>query len=513
MIPLALARRFRPKTFSEVVGQSHVVKALQNSIARGNAHHAYLFSGTRGVGKTTLARILAKSLNCLSNNTAPEPCNRCTACLAIDEGRFFDVLELDAASHTGVDNMREILSSTNFAPVVGKNKVYIIDEAHMLSKAAFNAMLKTLEEPSAHTTFVLATTEAEKIPATIRSRCLQFNLRRLASDAIVLQLQQILAQEKIAADDIALKLLAENADGSLRDALSLLDQAIAYGNASVSLESVETMLGIGHKNTLDALLLALAEENGQKLLQCAESLDALGCNWGSILDQIARALAEATKVQLQLAAAANPVIERLAGHAPETIQLWYQITAYGRRDLPYAPSEFIGATMTLLRMLAFTLEDVPGHAITSPKTKAPATSAPLITPEKSPGKPAIEKLNESSWLKMIQSLSLTGRSAVLAHQLALRQDQGDVILCVAPSSFSAYITKASIEMLGKAISEKLGRNIQLDVQIGEGKSLAVHEKEEQQKLQQLAHEDPMLQEIQNRFSAEIIDMRRKGENI
>ena len=509
----AFARRFRPKTFAEVVGQEHVVKALQNAYLQGRVHHAYLFSGTRGVGKTTLARILAKSLNCLGN-TLPEPCNACASCLAIDEDRFFDVLELDAASHTGVDNMRDILSSTNFTPVVGKNKVYIIDEAHMLSKAAFNAMLKTLEEPPPHTTFVLATTDAEKIPATIRSRCLQFNLRRLSAEMIVAQLQRILAQEKIVADDGALTLLAENADGSLRDALSLLDQAVAYGSAQVTLEAVAGMLGLGHKSTLDNLLVALAKEDGRALLQCAESLEALGCNWQNILDRIARALTETAKVQLQLTETKDPIIKHLMVHTPETIQLWYQIATYGRRDLPYAPSEFIGATMTLLRMLAFTLEDMVTQSTPSPELPnlpTPASSMPTMPRE---AKEKAPLLDESSWLKLVKDLSLTGKAAILAYQLALQKDQGDVLSCTVPASFfnPTYMAKETLDMLGKAVSAKLGRDVRLEVNVGDGKSLAVYEKEEAQRLQQLAQQDPLLQEIQNRFSAEIVDIRRKGED-
>jgi DNA polymerase-3 subunit gamma/tau len=359
---LALARKWRPRAFADLKGQEHVVQALSNALTQGRLHHAYLLTGTRGVGKTTLARILSKCLNCETGVTAT-PCGVCSACTQIDAGRFVDLLELDAASNTGVDNMREVLDNAQYAPTVGRYKVYIIDEVHMLSKPAFNSMLKTLEEPPAHVKFILATTDPQKIPVTVLSRCLQFNLKPMPPALVAQHLGEVLEQEKVASEPAALNLLARAAAGSMRDALSLTDQAIAYGGGKIETAAVEAMLGTVRRDYLFDLLDALAANNGDALLDQARQLaergiafDAALQDLGNLLTQLALLL-HAPHANESGAMDAGIDAGRMQACAAqldaETVQLYYQIALNGRRDLPYAPDEFSGFCMTLLRMLAF----------------------------------------------------------------------------------------------------------------------------------------------------------------
>jgi DNA polymerase-3 subunit gamma/tau len=354
---LALARKWRPRTFADLKGQAHAVQALSNALTQGRLHHAYLLTGTRGVGKTTLARILAKCLNCETGVT-PEPCGVCSACTQIDAGRFVDLIELDAASNTGVDNMREVLDNAQYAPTVGRYKIYIIDEVHMLSKSAFNSMLKTLEEPPAHVKFILATTDPQKIPVTVLSRCLQFNLKPMPPALVAQHLGEVLAQENVAADPAALNLLARAAAGSMRDALSLTDQAIAYGGGKVEAAAVEAMLGTVRRDYLFDLLDALAAHDGDALLDQARQLSERGIAFDAALQDLGSLLAQlATLLHAPDALDAGPDHARMQTAAAqldaETVQLYYQIALNGRRDLPYAPDEYAGFCMTLLRMLAF----------------------------------------------------------------------------------------------------------------------------------------------------------------
>ena len=358
---LVLARKWRPKRFSELVGQEHVVRALTNALESGRVHHAFLFTGTRGVGKTTIARIFAKSLNC-EEGTSAEPCGQCSTCLDIDSGRYLDLLEIDAASNTGVDDVREVIENAQYMPSRGKFKVYLIDEVHMLSKAAFNALLKTLEEPPGHVKFLLATTDPQKLPVTVLSRCLQFNLKRLDEDQISGQIGRILAAEQIGADDSAVRQIAKAADGSLRDGLSLLDQAIAYtgsasGGGALRDDAVRTMLGTVDRTQVGAMLQALTEANGHELLKIVAALAEFSPDWNGVLDALAEALHRIQVRQLVPAAAIESDSVDADGFAqrlpPEVVQLWYQMAVNGRRDLYLAPSPRAGFEMSVLRMLAF----------------------------------------------------------------------------------------------------------------------------------------------------------------
>src|SRR3954467_8708320 len=386
-----LARKWRPRSFKELAGQEHVVTALSNALTRGRLHHAYLLTGTRGVGKTTIARILAKSLNCVTGVTAT-PCGVCAACMDIDAGRFVDLLELDAASNTGIDNMREVLDNARYMPTVGRYKVYLIDEVHMLSKAAFHSRRKTLEEPPEHVKFVLATTDPQKIPVTVLSRCLQFNLKQMPPAAIVNHLEHILREEKIPAEPEALGLLARAAAGSMRDALSLLDQAIAHGGGRIETRAVGDMLGAIGRGYLMDVLIAVAKGEAATALKTADDMQARSLSFDAALCDLASLLLKIALAQtLPDTIAEDPDGARLSELAaaidPESVQLYYQIALQGREDLPLAPDEHGGFVMTLLRMLAFrpdggaqTISPTPAKRPAA-KTQAPAAKGAAAWPE------------------------------------------------------------------------------------------------------------------------------------
>ena len=385
-----LARKWRPKTFADLVGQQHVVKALQNALDKGRLHHAYLLTGTRGVGKTTIARILAKSLNC-ENAQHGEPCGQCQSCRDIDAGRFVDLLEIDAASNTGIDNIREVLENAQYAPTSGKYKVYIIDEVHMLSKSAFNAMLKTLEEPPEHVKFILATTDPHKVPITVLSRCLQFVLRNLTPQQVADHLTHVLKTEKIVYEPAALALLGRAAQGSMRDALSLLDQAIAMGSGCVKETDVRDMIGAVDKRYLYELLTFLMEQDGTQLMQKAQEMAGNAVGFDSALNDLAMLLQRLAllKTVPGAVAADDPERERLTQLAnyfsDEQIQLYYQCVIHGKQDLPLAPDEYAGFVMTLLRMLAFApfaAKNTPQHGtIEGTQLHNPPHEAQKKTPE------------------------------------------------------------------------------------------------------------------------------------
>ncbi|NCT68098.1 MAG: DNA polymerase III subunit gamma/tau [Rhodanobacteraceae bacterium] len=385
----ALARKWRPRRFSELVGQEHVVRALTHALDSGRLHHAFLFTGTRGVGKTTIARIFAKSLNCEHGPTS-NPCGQCGACVEIDAGRFVDLLEIDAASNTGVDNVRELIENAQYTPTRGRYKVYLIDEVHMLSKAAFNALLKILEEPPPHVKFLLATTDPQKLLVTVLSRCIKFNLKRLTPEQIGGQMRHILGAEGIAFDDEGVDVLARAADGSLRDGLSLLDQAIAHGGGALHAHEVHAMLGTVERAKVRVLLDILANGDGAALLDEIERIAGFSPDFAQVLDELAGLLHRVQLLQLVPAAAAEDDAELLAlsGRIPaQDVQLWYQMAITGRRDLSLAPTPRVGFEMALLRMLAF----APAGAGTSARAAAsamPVTARP--TPVAPPSRTVAE---------------------------------------------------------------------------------------------------------------------------
>ena len=353
----ALARKWRPRKFGEIVGQDHVVRALTHALEFDRLHHAYLFTGTRGVGKTTVARILAKAMNCESRTSA-EPCGACLACRELDEGRFVDLVEVDAASRTKVEDTRELLDNVLYAPTQGRYKVYLIDEVHMLSAHSFNALLKTLEEPPPHVKFLLATTDPQKIPVTVLSRCLQFNLKRLTTDQIRGQMEAILHSEAVTFEANAVKSLARAADGSLRDGLSLMDQAIVHGGGSLGETTVAGMLGTVARQPIFAMLDALLAQDAPALLELIDAMDEHAPNYGDVLQQLLLILHHAVLGQwapeaLRRDEEADLILEISRRASPEDLQLFYQIGLIGQRDLPLAPDARVGFEMVLLRMLAF----------------------------------------------------------------------------------------------------------------------------------------------------------------
>lgn len=415
-----LARKWRPKTFADLVGQEHVVKALRNALDEGRLHHAYLLTGTRGVGKTTIARILAKSLNC-ENAVHGEPCGQCESCTQIDSGRYVDLLEIDAASNTGIDNIREVLENAQYAPTVGKYKVYIIDEVHMLSKSAFNAMLKTLEEPPEHVKFILATTDPHKVPITVLSRCLQFVLRNMTPQQVAEHLAHVLDRENVPYQPQALQLLGRAAAGSMRDALSLLDQAIAMGSGKVAEQDVRQMIGAVDKQYLFELLEGIINQNGEALLEKAQEMSARAIGFDSALAELAMLLQRLALIQTIPSALANDDPERetllrlsqaLSG---EQIQLYYQCAIHGKQDLPLAPDEYAGFVMTLLRMLAFaplaasgcnTQSQIEHTDLHSDHQKAEAEKKPFQLPKSEPiAAPAVEKEAASAKQDPVERLS------------------------------------------------------------------------------------------------------------
>ena len=424
-----LARKWRPKTFADLVGQEHVVKALRNALDEGRLHHAYLLTGTRGVGKTTIARILAKSLNC-ENAQHGEPCGVCQSCTQIDTGRYVDLLEIDAASNTGIDNIREVLENAQYAPTAGKYKVYIIDEVHMLSKSAFNAMLKTLEEPPEHVKFILATTDPHKVPITVLSRCLQFVLRNMTSQQVADHLAHVLNNENIAYEPAALQLLGRAAAGSMRDALSLLDQAIAMGSGSVAEQDVRQMIGAVDKQYLYELLAGIVNQDGEALLAKAQEMAARAIDFDSALSELAMLLQRLALIQAVPSALAHDDPERetllqlsqaLSG---EQIQLYYQCTIHGKQDLSLAPDEYAGFVMTLLRMLAFAplaadAHDVGGHIenteLHSAETGVHTAKKPLQLPQSEAAEPPVQKTSApatSSENKVAEPVSVQEKNDV-----------------------------------------------------------------------------------------------------
>lgn len=549
-----LARKWRPRAFADMVGQPHVVRALGNALDRDQLHHAYLFTGTRGVGKTTLARILAKALNC-ERGVSSTPCGQCGACLEIDSGRFVDLLEVDAASRTKVDQTRELLENVPYAPVRGRYKVYLIDEVHMFSGHSFNALLKTLEEPPPHVKFLLATTDPQKVPVTVLSRCLQFNLRRLLPEEIRGRLQQVLESEGLDHEPGALGLLARAADGSMRDGLSLLDQAIAFGGGRVTEAEVRTMLGSLSGDLGLGLIAALAETDGARLLAEVERISSLTPDFGELLKELIGLLHRIALFQQVpgLIPADDPDRERiaeLAGRlAPEDVQLYYQVALTGQQDLPLAPDPRVGFEMVLLRALAFRpagshteamrpVTPTPGpetrrqpgperRSGATPGTTLEATPPTIPFPDPPPGRttapsaagsgatagggratgtPALA--STADWHRLVNGLRVGGVASQLAHNCTLLDwTAGRLTLALDPAA-EQLRSRGTEQRLREALEGTLGVPVQLDIQVARPQQETpaqrrIREREERQRrAQEAMDQDPVVLGLREQLDAQ-----------
>lgn len=511
-----LARKWRPKSFDSLKGQWHVVRALSNAIARGQYHHAYLFTGTRGVGKTTIARILAKIYNCEQGITST-PCGQCSACVEIDAGRFIDLLEVDAASRTRVEDTRELLENVQYAPTVGRYKIYLIDEVHMLSGHSFNALLKTLEEPPPHVIFILATTDPERIPMTILSRCLRFNLRPLPTADIVEQLKEILDQEKIKFQPLGLEKIARLAQGSMRDALNLLEQAMAFSEKEIETQVVEDMLGISYERHLPALLEAIVQCNIEVCLQITQDIAKQGSDFEQVCSALQSALyalsisqiAKREETVLSLMQV-DPAVLTLKGViSPEEVQLLYQLMLIGKRDLPYAPDPKTGFEMLLLRMIVFRPEKklkVPqNQMLISKSVEKPVEK----TIEKLAEKPVTTSLEELDWTSLVSQLSLSGLSAVLVRHCVVKLWDGERLELILELAHKACLNEARQKQIGDAITQKMGRAIKLKITPGEinvltpAKQAEVLTQAQESQAVESIRQDQMVKNILSTFDAKI----------
>ena len=530
-----LARKYRPRSFDTLVGQTHVVQALKNALDQKRLHHAYLFTGTRGVGKTTLARILAKSLNC-EKGISSTPCGLCAACTEIDQGRYVDLIEVDAASNTQVDNMRDLLDNAQYAPTQGQFKIYIIDEVHMLSKSAFNAMLKTLEEPPEHVKFILATTDPQKVPVTVLSRCLQFNLKQMPSASISEYLEKILNEEAIQYEINAIYLIAKSANGSMRDALSILDQGIAYCGGTIEEATIKKMLGAIDQSYLFNLIQAVIHQDGPKVIEIAKQMNERNLSFDAALNDLANliqtiSVAQAIPDSLEVSYLDRDQVIVLANQiSAEQLQLLYQIAILGRRDLYLAPEEYAGFTMTLLRMLSFAPQDaIPSKPIaplkkefSNPIAKPEIISKPNeILPEATEIKKKIEVVDEiqeedakeipvfnGNWRELVDQLKL-GLVKALAQQSELVSFKNNEMILSIADEHKHLLNEAYQKKLELSLSEHFNQRIKLVIlQKGANNSPLKQKQEERSTLlkdtEEAILQDQFVQSLLTEFNAEII---------
>ena len=521
-----LARKWRPRTFHELAGQEHVVRALTNALDQQRLHHAFLFTGTRGVGKTTIARIFAKSLNC-ETGISSTPCGECSACREIDAGRFVDLIEVDAASRTGVDDTRELLENVQYAPSRGRFKVYLIDEVHMFSRNSFNALLKTLEEPPPHVKFLLATTDPQKLPVTVLSRCLQFNLKRLPTPLIAGYLNQVLEREGVTGEEAAVRLLARAGDGSMRDALSLLDQAIAFGGGRVDTVTVSAMLGSIDRRRVVGLLEALTANDAPLLLQRVAELDELSPDYAAVLAELLALLQQVALVQVVPDAApddgaADPEqLCQLAGQlAPEDVQLFYQIALLGRRDLPLNPDLRGGFEMVLLRMLCFRPATVEGVAIATTAPVPVPTPAIAAIPRPAPPVVAVsaQPASGSEWDLLVKQMVLNGREKDLASNCELVKHEGNHFCLMLEPRFEIMLSQHVKDGLKSALERHLGEPVDLKFQFGSVTTATPKERRQQQQAERRqvisdqARHDPHVRDIVETFDARIVAIHPLDES-
>ena len=549
----ALARKWRPRSFEAIVGQEHVVRALVNAFDRDRLHHAYLFSGTRGVGKTTIARVFAKGLNC-EQGPAARPCGECGACREIDEGRHIDLIEVDAASRARVEETRDLLDNVQYAPVRARFKAYLIDEVHMFSRHSFNALLKTLEEPPPHVKFLLATTDPQRLPVTVLSRCLQFGLRRLGVEEISGELARIAEEEAIEADPAALRVLGRAADGSMRDALSLLDQAAAYGAGRIVAADVRALVGTVERERLLALLEALAASDAAAMIEALDRLAGEGADFETLLGEVVETLGRMAALQVAPAGREDDedldALRALAARiSPEALQLHYQIGITGRRDLPYAPNPRAGFEMTMLRMAAFA--PVSGAASVGgaprgpggPGTAAGPAGAKEMTPSPGPGAPprppgggppasppaplppasaasappetapeaSGEALSPSRWPELCARLALGGVAGQLAANCIVRGHTDTTVDLALGPEHAQLLTTAARARLESALGEYFGRPMRLRVDVvtrseGSPESPADRDAREENERAERASRDiremPDFQDLLSRFEGE-----------
>ncbi len=529
---VVLARKWRPKRFEQVVGQDHVVSALAHALNAQRLHHAYLLTGTRGTGKTTLARIIAKALNCEQGISA-NPCGVCSSCAQIDGGRFVDYIEIDAASNRGVGEIQQLLEQAQFAPTSGRFKVYVIDEVHMLSNHAFNAMLKTLEEPPPDVKFLLATTDPQKIPVTVLSRCLQFNLKNVASEILEKHLVWVLEQEAIEAEPQALAWIANAAQGSVRDSLSLTDQAIAYGAGRVSEQAVQAMLGLVQRELLAKLLRAIADRNVSAAFAVLEELLTAGAHADALLGDLARSLHQAAaRSALGIETRDDPtgaIVELAQQLDAESLQLFYQIVTLGRRDLSLAPDERTGLEMTLLRLFAFqpqapgtpnASQNSPPKSSTNPPPKMPpkmpaaATAAATDRREASPSHSAEPQpaITPQAWPSISRTISVSGlaRQFIQQAQLLSCADAGAVMRCRFRVAIPALTEAAIVSKAQEAMTQYFGKPCKIETEVGEVTDMtaAVEDADAaakaQSKAEQAIQNDPLVQSLLQDLGGQIV---------
>ena len=537
---LALARKWRPKKFNDIVGQEHVVQALTNALNSEKMHHAYLFSGTRGIGKTTIARILAKAFNCQEGMSA-DICEKCENCLGVDEGRFVDLIEVDAASKTKVDDTRELLDNVQFAPTISEYKIYLIDEVHMLSKHSFNALLKTLEEPPPHVRFFLATTDPQKLPITVLSRCLQFNLKRISPKLILERIKFICNEEKIKFEDIALAKIARAADGSLRDALSLLDQSIAYSASNLTDANITSMLGSVDKKYIHQIMISIVNNDASELIKTIDNIDQYFPNYENLLIDLAEIFQRLAVLNLTQEPFENNQFEYDLSEYDnsfdsEEIQLNYQIALMGRRDLDLAPSHKVGFEMCLLRMIAFKPHssdetDKKDQTIKSKENvfeKDPKSTVNIDSTEKNNKKTSSFKDSISIksekiiWSELVDELDINGATKTLADNCSFDRKEGDTFYIILDKKSSSYYSKERESNLSQALSNFFKKTIVIKIDVGDVQRETpnqekIREKNEKRDEAILGLQiDPKIKEIENTFSGASLDsdsIKLKNEKI